>query len=442
MQVPWSAALLEPLASPSVFDELCAEAVASLNGSSNSSGGEGGGNCQDRGGCEGEGPRVLWVGAAGAFGAGAGSGDGALRGHDAVRGGVGGWRLSVQRTSYKQPAGTRQAPPCPCVSCTFDAPSRACIFLPACGALRRWPQVRLLWQGRWDAAACAHLPTTCATLGRAGAAGSPTGPGGVIGGGGGGSSPAGGGLPRGGAGAEAPGAADEFMGRGRARDLWPPKDWNMGFHAHPDVGITINRGAVTSSCRAAPVHCRVVLARCTPAPLREWCFKWGNLVGCLCVLTVWPGARIKPHFGGPGGLVSSVALTAPPNSELTVGVESRAWVSGQPLVYDGSFLHSVSNEVEDDSDNGEEELEEEEEEDGVSATSGPTSCGNHEGFLVFLSFFTYHPALLERKPYTGPSAQTQSLRPPDDVIGAARRAGEAFFETGVPLDGAELRSEL
>ena len=66
---------------------------------------------------------------------------------------------------------------------------------------------------------------------------------------------------------------------------------------------------------------------------------------CLpaAVLSFRPGAGLKPHFGSPGRIVSSMALHAPAGSTLTVAGVTRDWAEGQMLHFDDSFLHSVAN---------------------------------------------------------------------------------------------------
>jgi len=58
---------------------------------------------------------------------------------------------------------------------------------------------------------------------------------------------------------------------------------------------------------------------------------------------IWPGAGLKSHTGSPGRLVNSVALQAPVNCTITVGGETRPWVTGVMQHFDDAFYHSVDN---------------------------------------------------------------------------------------------------
>lgn len=64
---------------------------------------------------------------------------------------------------------------------------------------------------------------------------------------------------------------------------------------------------------------------------------------------LWPGALLHPHYGESNSAVKMhLALTAPtagpggaPCAALSVANETRAWVEGQVLFFDDSWLHSV-----------------------------------------------------------------------------------------------------
>jgi hypothetical protein len=78
------------------------------------------------------------------------------------------------------------------------------------------------------------------------------------------------------------------------------------------------------------------------------------------------GTQTQPAIGGPGRLVSSIALVAPKGSFIRVADTENPWPLREFVVYDDSFLHYFSNQHE-----------------------------LNQSLLV-LSFFTWHPDILTR----------------------------------------------
>lgn len=191
----------------------------------------------------------------------------------------------------------------------------------------------------------------------------------------------------------------EFMSQ-RNEEIWDKSIWNSGYRTYPPLGISLHR--------------------------------------------VWPNSRIKPHLGPAARLVSSIPIIAPLHSTISVGDLTRKWnetltfkkhdkrrknqkiinntlsspdpdclyekvgenddydnvlnqcystqeedeVENEELypffVYDDSFLFSVNNDV-------------------VRHTNEESNLKSDD-YLVFLSFYTWHPDLL-RNPKEKPDKQ-------------------------------------
>jgi len=61
-------------------------------------------------------------------------------------------------------------------------------------------------------------------------------------------------------------------------------------------------------------------------------------------LRLRPGGRLKPHFGNSPRLSAHLALIVPPGEiHMSVGSETVSWVEGKVLVFDDTFIHSVTH---------------------------------------------------------------------------------------------------
>mmetsp|Transcript_69787 Transcript_69787/g.220288 ORF Transcript_69787/g.220288 Transcript_69787/m.220288 type:complete len:119 (+) Transcript_69787:2-358(+) len=61
-------------------------------------------------------------------------------------------------------------------------------------------------------------------------------------------------------------------------------------------------------------------------------------------LRLRPGGRLKPHFGNSPRLSAHLALIVPPGEiHMSVGSQTVSWVEGKVLVFDDTFIHSVTH---------------------------------------------------------------------------------------------------
>merc|ERR1712232_1127678 len=111
-----------------------------------------------------------------------------------------------------------------------------------------------------------------------------------------------------------------------------------------DLIVLYGRGHwVSKGCQLFPITCKILqdegtdlemlfnaslYSELVPEAVRvDQGYSVGTTLGAK-LYRVWPGAGLKPHTGHPGRVVNSVALQAPVNSTITVGAETRSWVTG------------------------------------------------------------------------------------------------------------------
>ncbi|CAK9096602.1 unnamed protein product [Durusdinium trenchii] len=90
-------------------------------------------------------------------------------------------------------------------------------------------------------------------------------------------------------------------------------------------------------CSLAPGTCALLRSR----PEVAQCFSPLSGSGFL---RMRPGGRLKPHFGGAPRLSAHLALLVPQGELfMSVGNEQVRWVEGEVIVFDDTFIHSVTH---------------------------------------------------------------------------------------------------
>jgi len=90
-------------------------------------------------------------------------------------------------------------------------------------------------------------------------------------------------------------------------------------------------------CAHAPKTCALLRQR----PEISQCGMPGSGAGFL---RMRPGGRLKPHFGNAPRLSVHLGLIVPPGEiTLSVGFETVRWEEGKALVFDDTFIHSVTH---------------------------------------------------------------------------------------------------
>jgi len=99
------------------------------------------------------------------------------------------------------------------------------------------------------------------------------------------------------------------------------------------------RGTVFSElvCAHAPQTCELLRQR----PEVAQCYSGLSGAGFL---RMRPGGRLKPHFGGAPRLSAHLALIVPDGElYMNVGRETVRWIEGKAIVFDDTFIHSVTH---------------------------------------------------------------------------------------------------
>jgi len=90
-------------------------------------------------------------------------------------------------------------------------------------------------------------------------------------------------------------------------------------------------------CAHAPRTCALLRTR----PEVAQCRMAGSGAGFL---RMSPGGRLKPHFGNAPRLSVHLGLIVPPGEiKMSVGYETVRWEEGRALVFDDTFIHSVTH---------------------------------------------------------------------------------------------------
>eukprot|EP00928_Gymnodinium_smaydae_P056191 TRINITY_DN39610_c0_g1_i1.p1 TRINITY_DN39610_c0_g1~~TRINITY_DN39610_c0_g1_i1.p1 ORF type:complete len:462 (-),score=35.59 TRINITY_DN39610_c0_g1_i1:205-1590(-) len=90
-------------------------------------------------------------------------------------------------------------------------------------------------------------------------------------------------------------------------------------------------------CEYAPRTCALLRTR----PELAECHSSLSGAGFL---RMRPGGRLKPHFGGAPRLSAHLALVVPDGElYMSVGRENVRWVEGQVIVFDDTYIHSVTH---------------------------------------------------------------------------------------------------
>lgn len=89
-------------------------------------------------------------------------------------------------------------------------------------------------------------------------------------------------------------------------------------------------------CELAPRSCEMVASR----PEISRCS-----VSNVNLMRLAPGAQLKPHFGNAPRLSAHLSLSVPEPeaAHLRVGAEVATWKEGEVLIFDDTFVHSVSH---------------------------------------------------------------------------------------------------
>merc|ERR1739845_125938 len=98
-----------------------------------------------------------------------------------------------------------------------------------------------------------------------------------------------------------------------------------------------NAQSMPSVCAHAPKTCALLASR----PEVANCHMGGSGAGFL---RMRPGGRLKPHFGNAPRLSAHLALIVPPGEiRMSVGYESVRWQEGRVIVFDDTYIHSVTH---------------------------------------------------------------------------------------------------
>eukprot|EP00929_Paragymnodinium_shiwhaense_P119088 TRINITY_DN90976_c0_g1_i1.p1 TRINITY_DN90976_c0_g1~~TRINITY_DN90976_c0_g1_i1.p1 ORF type:complete len:284 (+),score=50.38 TRINITY_DN90976_c0_g1_i1:597-1448(+) len=111
-----------------------------------------------------------------------------------------------------------------------------------------------------------------------------------------------------------------------------PQDW-----ARIDL---VNSGGPTQWCRLLP-QLRETCELLAPRPeINENCETY--LAGAA-LARLLPGAELRPHFDSHGRLAAHLGLETPPGAMMTVGGEQVQWTQGKAVVFDDTYVHSVTH---------------------------------------------------------------------------------------------------
>lgn len=111
-------------------------------------------------------------------------------------------------------------------------------------------------------------------------------------------------------------------------------DWQTAYLVRNGRGST---GFNEPLCAYAPQTCGLLRSRPEVADCHAGMAGAG-------FLRLRPGGRLKPHFGNSPRLSAHLALIVPPGEiHMSVGGQTTSWVEGKVLVFDDTFIHSVTH---------------------------------------------------------------------------------------------------